>query len=352
MGRCPLGRPPSVGVDRDGNRGSWVGISEISAYFGWLGSPSEEWLLVGSHTRVVKLWQCQITTWLINSIKQGKALKVLTDQYVSPTLNTNLAEMLLEIAERRITGTLHTAGPSRVSRYHFAIKLARILLDKLFSSKVIKNASRIIALTNAEAKELERIGITKEHIIIVPNGIILEDYWNLPLKDYFKKQYNVPKGKKIILYLGRLNRTKEIELLIRAYARLIIDMEYNESVLVVAGPDDGYLSEAKYLAGSLGISKSLLFTGFLSTEDKFKALVDAEILVIPCFFGFPITFLEACVAGVPIITTNLGDTLNWMENGVDLVTHPNSADLANAIYQLLSNKKLVALLKKAKSTTP
>lgn len=63
-------------------------------------------------------------TWLINSTKQGKALKVLTDQFVSPTLNTNLAEMLLEIAERRITGTLHTSGATRVSRYQFAVKLA------------------------------------------------------------------------------------------------------------------------------------------------------------------------------------------------------------------------------------
>lgn len=40
-------------------------------------------------------------TWLINSLNQGKEVRVLTDQHVSPTLNTNLAEMLLEIAEKR-----------------------------------------------------------------------------------------------------------------------------------------------------------------------------------------------------------------------------------------------------------
>jgi dTDP-4-dehydrorhamnose reductase len=65
-------------------------------------------------------------TWLIKNLNQGKETKVLTDQYVSPTLNTNLAEMLLEIAERNMTGTLHTAGATRVSRHEFALKLAEV----------------------------------------------------------------------------------------------------------------------------------------------------------------------------------------------------------------------------------
>jgi len=62
--------------------------------------------------------------WLINSLDQGSEVKILTDQYVSPTLNTNLAEMLLEIMHRRITGILHTAGATRTNRYKFALKLA------------------------------------------------------------------------------------------------------------------------------------------------------------------------------------------------------------------------------------
>jgi len=53
-------------------------------------------------------------------------VKILTDQYVSPTSNTNLAEMLLEIAERKIHGILHTAGATRVSRHEFALKLAEV----------------------------------------------------------------------------------------------------------------------------------------------------------------------------------------------------------------------------------
>lgn len=63
-------------------------------------------------------------TWIMNNLSKGKEIKVLVDQHVSPTLNTNLAEMLLEIAERRIDGILHTAGANRISRYDFAVKCA------------------------------------------------------------------------------------------------------------------------------------------------------------------------------------------------------------------------------------
>jgi dTDP-4-dehydrorhamnose reductase len=72
------------------------------------------------------VYKQNFATWLINSLNEKKEVKVLKDQYVSPTLNTNLAEMLLEIAERKITGILHTAGGTRVSRYAHALSLAEV----------------------------------------------------------------------------------------------------------------------------------------------------------------------------------------------------------------------------------
>ncbi|MCX8183092.1 MAG: dTDP-4-dehydrorhamnose reductase [Crenarchaeota archaeon] len=86
----------------------------------------EQWCI--ARASVIYGWGAEhkpnFATWLISSLSQGKEVKVLTDQHVSPTFNTNLAEMLLEIAERRITGVLHTAGATRVSRHGFALKLA------------------------------------------------------------------------------------------------------------------------------------------------------------------------------------------------------------------------------------
>ena len=69
--------------------------------------------------------------WLINKLRNREEFKIVTDQYVTPTLNTNLTKMLLEIAERELKGIFHLAGATRVSRYDFALRIAnKFSLDK------------------------------------------------------------------------------------------------------------------------------------------------------------------------------------------------------------------------------
>ena len=63
--------------------------------------------------------------WLINSLKSGKQVRVVTDQFITPTLNTNLARMVLEAADRRLSGIYNLAGATRISRYDYALELAR-----------------------------------------------------------------------------------------------------------------------------------------------------------------------------------------------------------------------------------
>lgn len=64
--------------------------------------------------------------WVLEKLRKYEEIKVLTDQYVSPTLNTNLATMILEVAERKLCGVYHLAGASRISRFKFAQMLADI----------------------------------------------------------------------------------------------------------------------------------------------------------------------------------------------------------------------------------
>ncbi len=63
--------------------------------------------------------------WLLNSLKKGEKPKALIDQWNSPTLNTNLARMSLEIIEKRLMGTFHLSGATRISRYDFAQMVAQ-----------------------------------------------------------------------------------------------------------------------------------------------------------------------------------------------------------------------------------
>jgi len=65
-------------------------------------------------------------TWVINELKNGKQINIVTDQWVSPTLNVDLAEQILALIEKGESGIFHTAGRERISRHDFVLKLAKI----------------------------------------------------------------------------------------------------------------------------------------------------------------------------------------------------------------------------------
>ncbi len=62
--------------------------------------------------------------WLINKFRDREEVKIVTDQFITPTLNTNLAAMILEVVERELKGIFHLAGATKVSRYDFALRIA------------------------------------------------------------------------------------------------------------------------------------------------------------------------------------------------------------------------------------
>ena len=65
--------------------------------------------------------------WVIENLQKQKQIDVLIDQFTSPTYIPNLSRMLIEISERRITGIIHVAGASKISRY----QMASMVSDKL-----------------------------------------------------------------------------------------------------------------------------------------------------------------------------------------------------------------------------
>lgn len=63
--------------------------------------------------------------WIITKLKNNEKIKIVTDQWNSPTLNTNLADMTLEIAEKKLTGIYHLSGATRINRYDFSKLIAQ-----------------------------------------------------------------------------------------------------------------------------------------------------------------------------------------------------------------------------------
>jgi len=71
--------------------------------------------------------------WVKENLESKKEISVLTNQYTSPTHVPNLSKMLIEVATRQITGVIHLAGASRISRYELAEMVAgKLTLDKQF----------------------------------------------------------------------------------------------------------------------------------------------------------------------------------------------------------------------------
>jgi len=89
--------------------------------------------------------------WLLNKLKNKEQVKVFTDQWNSPTLNTSLAEMTLEAAERKLTGTYHLSGATRISRYDFATLFAKTF--NLDTSLLVPTLSKDLKLTAKRPKD-------------------------------------------------------------------------------------------------------------------------------------------------------------------------------------------------------
>ena len=217
-------------------------------------------------------------------------------------------------------------------------RVAKRIWDTLFEDRIWSDASKVIALTKTEVENYKKRGIDGDKIEIVPNGIDIFEYNNLPESGEFRREYLIGDNEKIVLYVGRLNKTKSIDLLIKAFAN--ISKKSNDVKLLLVGPDDGYQSVLEELIQTLKMGNNILFTGFVTNEEKMAAFVDADVFVTPSFSGFPVTFLEACACGTPIITTNNGDKLDWIHDKVGYVVEYDKDQLRDAMIKVLSDEEL------------
>ena len=143
-----------------------------------------------------------------------------------------------------------------------------------------------------------------------------------------------------MLFLGRLNKIKGLDTLAIAFKQII--EESKNVILVIAGPDDGYLNSLKNLVSSLKIDDNVLLVGPLYGDDKLSAYVDADVYVLPSTYEtFPVTILEAYACSKPVIASNVGSLNDLVLEGVTgLLVEPGSADkLARSVISLLNDPK-------------
>ncbi|MGZ7049167.1 MAG: dTDP-4-dehydrorhamnose reductase [Methanobacterium sp.] len=87
-------------------------------------------------------------TWVIDELKDGNEINVVTDQYNSPTLADNVTEAIIKIFEKDKEGIYHTSGSERINRFDFAKNIAEVfnldkgLINPIKSNKFVQKAKR------------------------------------------------------------------------------------------------------------------------------------------------------------------------------------------------------------------
>lgn len=206
--------------------------------------------------------------------------------------------------------------------------------DKVWGHSLLQDASKVIAVTKVEAQQCQDIGVSKDKITIVPNGIDLTEFKDLPKQREFRRKYGLA-NEKLILYLGRIDKIKGLDLLVEAFAT--VTSQLNNTKLVIVGTDNGFLPTLKNLITELGVTDKVLFTGLLYGRDKLQAYVDADVFVLPSSYEiFSIALLEACACGIPIVITDCCGIANTIDKQAGIAVPHDRKALANAILNILS----------------
>ena len=216
-------------------------------------------------------------------------------------------------------------------------KKLKKLYDITCGQRILSNAKRLIALNESEKNKFISLGLNKNKIEIVPNGVDLSQFKELPPKGTFRLRHSIPVNDLLILYLGRLHKSKNIDLLLDAFYEVIKTVD---AWLILMGPDGGYRQALEAQTKRLKISNKVIFTGTVNDSEKLTALADANVFATPNFSGFPLTFLEACACSLPLVTTNHGDMLSWIDNNVGYVTDYDKFSFCEAIIEILKNKNI------------
>ena len=155
------------------------------------------------------------------------------------------------------------------------------IFDKVFGFRILHNASCVFALTEVEKEQYLKMGVEEDKIEIVPLGINLEEYENLPQKGSFRSRFNIAEDDKLILFVGRIHEIKGLDLLVDAFNDLIDNNGEVSIKLAIVGPDDGYLSKLEEKINEYSLKENVIITGPLYKEEKQEALVDCDLFVMP-----------------------------------------------------------------------
>ena len=194
-------------------------------------------------------------------------------------------------------------------------------------------ADRVIAVSEQTRDDLVSLGVSAEKISIVPNGIDFDEISKVP-----------PSPEKLdVVYLGRLIRPKNIDVLLRAVAALKKEFPGLRIGIIGDGPERENLEN---LAKELNLAENVKFFGFVEDFGDVTALMkSSKVFVIPSTQegGASIVTLEANACGLPVIAVDhpLGIDKRLISDGkTGFFVKLSPENMAEKIRLLLGDKKL------------
>lgn len=206
-----------------------------------------------------------------------------------------------------------------------------------FLEKPLLQSSQALQMTaSTESRHVKSLGL-KTRLVFIPNGIHRQDFVSLPSSEIFYQEFPQTRDKTLIIFLGRIDPKKGLDLLAPAFAQAL--KKFPDAHLIVAGPDNtGFLPTAESYFIKAGCRDAVTFTGMLTGTLKYAALAAAHIYVAPSYSeGFSMSVLEGMATGLPcVITTGC----NFPEAGTAKAASIVDIDadkIADALIQLLQD---------------
>jgi len=201
-------------------------------------------------------------------------------------------------------------------------------------------ATEVVVNSNYMKNQVQGLfGLPFEKINVIANGVNLNNFTGVE-RDYdFRRQYAMD-NEKIILYVGRLVYEKGVQHLISAMPKILGG--YHDAKLVIAGKG-GMMDELKNQANYMGLGNKVYFTGHLNAKQVQKMYKCADLAVFPSTYEpFGIVALEAMLAGVPTVVSDVGGLNEIVDHGVNGMKSysGNANSIADSVLALLYDQKL------------
>jgi glycosyltransferase involved in cell wall biosynthesis len=223
-------------------------------------------------------------------------------------------------------------------------KLAQMFKASILTAlegRLVRQCEAVIAVSGFTAETVRRfLSSPPDRVRIVKNGIDVAGFDGGDPERFRDRFPGL--GEKTVLYVGRLERSKGLQYLIPAFARVLSRVP-DATLAIVGRGSDRYLRELKLAARSAGVAEKVVFTGRIPQDILPHAYAASALVALPSLMeGFGISLLESMASSRPCVATRTGaipEILRHRETGL-LVKPADSVDLGDAMVTLLSDPAL------------